>query len=198
MEETVEIIEERIEGRKEKYQRIREQQKKNNHFILLNIPAIWHNICQFADHIKMAIVNHKRLASFSGIALLVLALMVISILNYQKYFAQTADAPATTTETTKETHKHVTATTKPLTPVKVVDPETQNKVVPATPVDKETYTVQEGDTLWDIAQAVYGNGNDWVRLYNDNKDILMGQDRRNALQSGHWIHAGEVLIIHTE
>jgi len=32
----------------------------------------------------------------------------------------------------------------------------------------ESYTVKSGDTLWEIAEAVYGNGADWVKLLNAN------------------------------
>jgi len=40
----------------------------------------------------------------------------------------------------------------------------------ATPGD--TYTVQEGDTLWDIAKTHYGLGSDWTKIYEANKDEL--------------------------
>lgn len=32
----------------------------------------------------------------------------------------------------------------------------------------DTYTVKEGDTLWEISEAVYGNGADWVKLLDAN------------------------------
>lgn len=33
-----------------------------------------------------------------------------------------------------------------------------------------TYTVKSGDTLWEIAEAAYGNGADWVRILDANSD----------------------------
>lgn len=35
-----------------------------------------------------------------------------------------------------------------------------------------TYTVKSGDTLWEIAEAVYGNGADWVRLLDANNSSI--------------------------
>lgn len=36
----------------------------------------------------------------------------------------------------------------------------------------ETYKVVEGDTLWEIAEAVYGNGSEWGRILEANKDSI--------------------------
>jgi nucleoid-associated protein YgaU len=44
-----------------------------------------------------------------------------------------------------------------------------------------TYTVQKGDTLWSIAQKVYGNGNNWKNIKEANKDVLVGS---NTLKAG--------------
>lgn len=30
----------------------------------------------------------------------------------------------------------------------------------------QTYTVQKGDTLWEIARSAYGSGHDWVRIFD--------------------------------
>lgn len=59
----------------------------------------------------------------------------------------------------------------------------------------EIYTVQDGDTLWQIAETVYGSAYGWEKLYNDNKDLLVKDDARNAGQPGHWIHVGQQLVV---
>lgn len=48
------------------------------------------------------------------------------------------------------------------------------------------YTVQRGDTLWKIAVKFFGDGNQWQKIYEDNKDVLSNPDR---------IYAGQVLKI---
>lgn len=35
-----------------------------------------------------------------------------------------------------------------------------------------TYTVKAGDSLWNIAVYVYGNGARWTEIYNKNKDVI--------------------------
>ncbi len=54
----------------------------------------------------------------------------------------------------------------------------------------QTYTVQHGDTLWSIAQSVYGNGDKWEVIFNDPHNQI-GQ-----LPNGRpLVHAGNVLYI---
>ena len=36
----------------------------------------------------------------------------------------------------------------------------------------DTYTVVEGDTLWEIAEAVYGSGFEWGRILDANRDSI--------------------------
>lgn len=50
-----------------------------------------------------------------------------------------------------------------------------------------TRTVKSGDSLWKIAQQVYGNGSDYTKLYEANKDII-GSDPN-------LIYPGQVLTI---
>ena len=47
-----------------------------------------------------------------------------------------------------------------------------------------SYTVKDGDTLWDIAKDSYGVGSDWRKIYEANKDILPDTD---ALEVGQVI-----------
>ncbi len=36
----------------------------------------------------------------------------------------------------------------------------------------DTYTLQEGDTLWTVAEALYGDGGRWEELYQANVDVI--------------------------
>jgi hypothetical protein len=67
-----------------------------------------------------------------------------------------------------------------------------NDIVPV-PVD--TVIVDDGDTLWDIAEEVYGDGSQWTKIYDANSDSLNADDVRNMDDPGHWIHVGQVLDI---
>jgi LysM repeat protein len=63
------------------------------------------------------------------------------------------------------------------------------------PVPVDTYIVQDGDTLWDIAVKVYGDGSQWTKIYDANHNLINGDDVRNFNDPGHWIHAGQVFNI---
>lgn len=39
------------------------------------------------------------------------------------------------------------------------------------------YVIQSGDTLWKIAEREYGNGRQWKRIYEFNKDVISNPDR---------------------
>ena len=47
----------------------------------------------------------------------------------------------------------------------------------------KTYTVKSGDSLWKISEQMYGNGNDWRRIYEANKDRIKNPD---VIQPG-WV-----------
>ena len=51
------------------------------------------------------------------------------------------------------------------------------------PEAARTYTVKSGDSLWAISERVYGNGNDWRRIYEANKDRIKDPD---VIQPG-WV-----------
>jgi len=40
-----------------------------------------------------------------------------------------------------------------------------------------TYTVQSGDTLWKIADEMYGNGSKYMKIFEANSDLLEHPDR---------------------
>ncbi len=40
-----------------------------------------------------------------------------------------------------------------------------------------TYTVQPGDTLWKIAQEMYGNGSKYMKIFEANKPMLENPDK---------------------
>ncbi len=44
-------------------------------------------------------------------------------------------------------------------------------------VDTRDYVIQKGDTLWDIAEKEYGDGKQWKRIYEFNKDVISNPDR---------------------
>lgn len=44
-------------------------------------------------------------------------------------------------------------------------------------VGDRTYTVQSGDTLWKIAQEMYGDGSKYMKIFDANSDLLEHPDR---------------------
>jgi hypothetical protein len=53
------------------------------------------------------------------------------------------------------------------------------------PPDVQVYTIQPGDTLWDLAQKFYGNPYLWPQLWEPNTYI----------KDAHWIYPGDPLIV---
>ena len=58
-------------------------------------------------------------------------------------------------------------------------PEAQPEA-PAAPASAQqqgnSYTVQSGDTLFKIAEAAYGDGNDYPKIFEANRDLLDSPD----------------------
>ena len=52
---------------------------------------------------------------------------------------------------------------------------------------KTTYVVKPGDSLWKIAEKVYGDGNQWHKIYQANKGVIG--------PNPNLIHSGQVLTI---
>lgn len=62
----------------------------------------------------------------------------------------------------------------------------------------KSYTVKSGDCLWNIAKSQYGNGAEWSKIYNANKNTIESAAKSHGKQSssnGHWIYPGTVLTI---
>lgn len=43
-------------------------------------------------------------------------------------------------------------------------------------VEVEYYTIQSGDSLWNIAQKYLGNGNDYTKIFEANKEVIKDPD----------------------
>ena len=57
-------------------------------------------------------------------------------------------------------------------------PESTLEVKPdAAPAEQASYTVQSGDTLWNIAETVYGDGSKYSKIFDANTDLLEHPDR---------------------
>lgn len=50
--------------------------------------------------------------------------------------------------------------------------KTENREVDSTKTTAKTYTVKKGDCLWNIAKKLYGNGADYTKIYEANKDKI--------------------------
>ena len=55
--------------------------------------------------------------------------------------------------------------------------EEKQVVESAVKVSTKDYVIEEGDTLWKIAQREYGDGMQWKRLYEFNKDMISNPDK---------------------
>ena len=77
-----------------------------------------------------------------------------------------------------------TKTKKEIPPQNVTPAETER---PAKEVKSKTYTVKQGDNLCKIAKNETGNTNNWMAIYQQNKDVSGGNPDR--------IYAGQVLVI---
>lgn len=45
------------------------------------------------------------------------------------------------------------------------------------------YTIQSGDTLWNIAKEKYGDGTKWKQLYNSNKAVIEAEAKKRGFAS---------------
>lgn len=78
--------------------------------------------------------------------------------------------------------KYIYISTKGVETVEVA----KSRPDPDTPRNSASYTVKEGDTLWQIARREL-NSSDWKSLYNANKDVIGDDPNR--------IYAGQILTL---
>lgn len=79
----------------------------------------------------------------------------------------------------------------------VTTPRPSNTKTETTAAAK-TYTIKSGDTLWAIAKRNYGNGAEYTKIYNANKDLIekvAKQHKRKSSDNGHWIYPGTTITI---
>ena len=58
------------------------------------------------------------------------------------------------------------------------DPVTAEPEEPApTDAENRTYMVQSGDTLWKIAEEMYGDGSRYMKIFDANSSLLEHPDR---------------------
>jgi hypothetical protein len=66
------------------------------------------------------------------------------------------------------------------------------------PPQQRTWTIDPGDTLWDISGKVYGSNWRWKEIYNANAGVIEATARNRGYASsegGKWIFPGTVLVI---
>lgn len=71
-------------------------------------------------------------------------------------------------------------------PNKVTNKNNRPAPKPAPSKGGKTYTVKQGDCLWNIAKKQYGNGADYNKIYNANK---------NLIKNPNLIYPGQKLVI---
>lgn len=67
---------------------------------------------------------------------------------------------------------------------------------------QKTYTVKQGDNLWNLAKKFYGSGSKMSKLYNANKSVIEKAAKKHGYASssnkgvaGWWIFPGTKLVI---
>lgn len=115
--------------------------------------------------------------------------MKVSLENYTVTEDATKGPDVTVAITLKQFISYSTKT------VTIVQPEPEKKVVreetkrdSGSAPKAKTYTVKPGDCLWNLAKKYYGNGADYMKIYNANPSVVKGR-------SPNLLYVGEVLTI---
>ena len=77
----------------------------------------------------------------------------------------------------------------PVPAVRTVSPPTDRapfRLAPAATPRGQTYTVQQGDSLWSLAERFYGDGRRWQKIQEANRDVV---------PSAGQLLVGDVLVI---
>lgn len=82
--------------------------------------------------------------------------------------------------------KTMKITIKQYKPIAVEVPARPATTAPKPTTTSRTYTVVRGDCLWNIAKKYYGNGNQYTKIYNANRD---------KIKNPNLIYPGQVLTI---
>lgn len=82
--------------------------------------------------------------------------------------------------------KTMKITIKQYKPIAVEVPARPATTAPKPATTSRTYTVVRGDCLWNIAKKYYGNGSQYTKIYNANKD---------KIKNPNLIYPGQVLTI---
>nr|WP_272492898.1 BTAD domain-containing putative transcriptional regulator [Streptomyces noursei] len=147
-------------------------------------------ICWYAAHLPRLLhdrrAHHDHVAALSlkgSLAALCVGTLVVALLSLWRPETASAQQPSHADEP-----RQLISATAPLTPTTTYHSATAAKTraaVPGLDVRAEAvrhieYTVVEGDTLWDIANAHLGDGLKWPRIYALNKDRVQHDgDRLN-------------------
>lgn len=114
--------------------------------------------------------------------------MKVSLENYTITEDATKGPDVTVAITLKQYISYSTKTVTVVKPKKEEKPkvtETKKRADGNKPKTK-TYTVKKGDCLWNIAKKYYGNGAQYTKIYNANKD---------KIKNPNLIYPGQVLTI---
>lgn len=107
-------------------------------------------------------------------------LITFNLKQYKEYGVKQLSASSikTTTSTSSITRPNTNA------------PSSNNK--------SSSYTIKNGDCLWNIAKKFYGDGSKWTKIYNANKSVIEADAKKHGKSSssnGHWVWAGLKLTI---